>query len=256
MHVSVIGHSDSIGLKLEPGEDSWPVLLGKMLSEELNEPVPVDSWRFAAYGPHAVPWAIGKVTAAQPDVVVIMVSSYWCAFGRVSNKVRQRFGQRAERWYLRAEDGFVKHAEREHGTGKPTNTRTRRFMRRVVGVSAYAGLEEVTDVFTTVVRKLAQLEHLQVILVSDHHFTEAVRQANAGILPTLAHFEAVIRPIANEHRFLWLDIEDALKEGGRREEMVLGDGVHLTAEAHARVAAMLMPVVRRIGQAGELSTQR
>ena len=202
MHVSVIGHSDSIGLKLAPGKNRGRCCSAKCCRIEFGETVPVDSWRFAAYGPQAVPWAIGKVTAAEPDVVIIMVSSYWCAFGRVSNKVRQQYGERAERWYLRAEDGFVKHAEREHGTGKPTNTRTRRFMRRAVGVAAYAGLEEVTDVFATIVRKLAQLEHLQVVLVSDHHFTTAVREANAGIEPALAHFAAVIRPIANEHRFL------------------------------------------------------
>ncbi|MGH2633719.1 MAG: SGNH/GDSL hydrolase family protein [Tepidiformaceae bacterium] len=246
MHVSVIGHSDSMGLLLRPGEESWPVLLQNGLTAALNEPAQVDSWRFAPYGPRAVSFAIDKVVAAQPDVVILPVASYWCAFGRVANRVRQRYGERAERWYLRAENGFVAHAERDKGPGKPTNTRSRRFVRKVIGVAAYAGQDEVTEVYATIVRRLAQQEHLQMIVMRDHRFTPAVRAANPTIDSTLAHFDAVIRPIADTHLFAWADIEEALNNGGRRDEMIISDGVHVTAEGHARVAAMLLPVLREI----------
>jgi lysophospholipase L1-like esterase len=53
--------------------------------------------------------------------------------------------------------------------------------------------------------------------------------------------ESAIRPMVVERELLWADLEQAISTGGRRDEMILSDGVHMTEEAHERVATALLP---------------
>jgi lysophospholipase L1-like esterase len=103
--------------------------------------------------------------------------------------------------------------------------------------------DQFIEVYSTLIRGLSQREQMQVLVLSDHHYTAQVRRAIPAIEPAIARIQAAIQPIVVERKLRWGDLEQALGAGGRREEMITWDGVHMTAEAHERVAAMLLPTL-------------
>ena len=243
MRISVIGNSDTTGMLLQPGEKTWPTLLQERLGESLGEPVVVDNWRFVPYRPGAVERALGLVTEAQPDFVILTLASFWCAFGTVRARVERRFGRRAARFYTRAEQAFSRSVERGGRTGQSANAIGRRTARRIIGTSTPMSVDQFIEVYSTLIRTLSQREQLQVLVLGDHHYTAWVRRAMPAIEPAIARIQAAIQPIVVERKLRWGDLEAALSAGGRREEMITWDGVHMTAEAHERGAAALLPTL-------------
>ena len=67
---------------------------------------------------------------------------------------------------------------------------------------------------------------------------------SAGAIVGIEH---AVRPLVAERELCWGDLEQAISAGGRREEMILSDGVHMTEEAHERVARALLPVFQALG---------
>ncbi|MEO8538402.1 MAG: hypothetical protein ABI577_01585 [bacterium] len=247
MRVSVLGNSDTTGQKLAPGETSWPVLVQQRLSEELKRDVVVDSWRFAPYRPGAVEFAMNLVLEAQPDVVVYPLATYWCAFTTVQSRVEQRFGKRVARLTSRAEGTYVRRFEHTGAERKPIRaTVARRLARRMVGAAPILSYERYIATVSEVIRQLAQLENTQVLIMGDHHFNQTAREQMPQLERTIAKVEAAIQPLVTERRMLWGSVEEALLVGGNRDEMVMGDCVHITAEGHARMARALLPVLSRL----------
>jgi hypothetical protein len=82
--------------------------------------------------------------------------------------------------------------------------------------------------------------------MGDHHFTAELREKMPAIPGAIREIEAALKPLVRERRLHWGDVEEAIACGGRREEMFLEDQVHMTPEAHERLAAVLIPVLQAI----------
>ena len=243
MRISILGNSDTTGMFLAPGTSTWPVLLQECLRDTFPEPVEVDSWRFAPYRPRALQHALALVSAAEPDLVVVPLASYWCVFGTVRARVEQRFGARAAVFYARGERAISRHVEGGVRPGKPRATLARRLARRVVGTTTLMSLPEFVGVYGTLIRELALREEMQVLVLGDHHYNARTQRMlpRAGAL--IVEIERAIRPLVEERKLLWADLEHAISAGDRRDEMILSDGVHMSPEAHQRVAKALLPIV-------------
>ncbi len=248
MRVSVLGNSDTTGLLLPPGTRTWPALLEERLRDTLREPVTVDSWRFAPYRAGAVEHAVRLVDGAEPDLVIITLASYWCGFGTVHARVAQRFGSRAARRFNRGQRAYTQPVAGGVHEGRTDRSLGRRMARRVIGTQALMSLPQFVDVYSTLLRELALKEQRQVLVLADHHYTPEIHRMLPGLRGTIVEIERAIKPIVVERKFLWGDLEDAITEGGRREQMILSDGIHMTEEAHGRVARALLPVVTRVAQ--------
>ena len=243
MRISILGNSDTTGMLLAPGARTWPALLQERLGAVLSEPVVVDSWRFAPYRPGAVRHALNLVDDAQPDVVILTLASYWCAFRTVRASVERRFGRRAATFYSRGEQAYSRRAEGGVRPGEPGRQTGRRLVRRLLGTGTVMTFPQFVDVYSSVIRELAQQEQLQVLVLGDHHFTPRVHRMFPALAGAITDIEDAIRPIVLERELLWGDLEQAIRTGGRRDEMILSDGVHMTEEAHERVATALLPVL-------------
>lgn len=243
LRISVLGNSDTSGMLLNAGEQSWPSLLRERLSESLDEDVVVDSWRWAPFNPDAVPRALSLIDAAEPDIVVVTLASFWCTVGTVRAGIDRRFGKRAGRLYGRAEGAFRQRFEQHGPPGTAANGLGRRTARRILGASTYMSLDAFIAVYSDLIRELSQRENLQVLVCGDHHFNARLRRRVRAIAPAIEGIEAAIRPLVRERKLDWGDVEEAISVGGRREEMISFDGVHMTPEAHERVAQALLPVL-------------
>lgn len=242
MRISVLGNSDTTGMLLGRGARTWPAILEERLARVVAEPVRVDSWRFAPYRPGAVPHALDLVKDAQPDLVVLTLASYWCAFGTVRARVEHLFGRRAAMAFGRGERAYSRRIEGGVHTGKPRRSVVRRSARRLVGTRTLMTHSQFVEVYAALIRELALQEPLQVVVLADHHYTPDVHRMIPGLARAIREIENAIRPIVVERELLWGDLEDAISAGGRRDAMILSDGVHMTKEAHERVATALLPL--------------
>ncbi|MGI8926610.1 MAG: hypothetical protein ACR2HN_08200 [Tepidiformaceae bacterium] len=125
---------------LRPGDKTWPTLLEAELGRSLGEPVTVDNWRFVPGRPRAAEKALELVAAAQPDVVVLTLASFWSAFATVRASVEQRFGRRAGRIYTRFEGAFSRQAQRRGRPATFADRAGRRLSRRVFGTATFITL--------------------------------------------------------------------------------------------------------------------
>jgi lysophospholipase L1-like esterase len=244
MRIGILGNSDTTGQKLQPGEKPWPELLRERLPDALGAPVTVDSWKFAAYRPGSVEYALELVDAAEPDVVIVTLASYWCAFSTVQSRVEQRLGQRAGKLFNRAERSLTRRLE---PVSPAAGRLAKRIARRVAGAQTLMTVEQFIDVFSQLIRELSKREAMDVLVLGDHHFTADLREKMPAIASAIRDIERAIRPLVQERRLHWGDLEAAISDGGRREEMILGDHVHMTPEAHERVARGIMPRLQAIG---------
>ena len=248
MRVAVLGNSDTTGQKLQPGEKSWPVLIQERLSERVGERVTVDSWKFAAYRPGAIAFAMDLVDEAEPDVVIVTLASYWCAFSTVQAGVEQRFGAGAAE--------LVRRAERRLAPARSAGVK--KVARKVVGTGTLMTVEQFIDVYSSLIRELARRESIQVLVMEDHHFTPALRKRMPAIAKALPRIVDGIQPLVAERRMQWARVEDAISEGGRRDEMFMDDQVHMLQEAHQRMAMALtelvLPLLPQRAAAGSLAS--
>ncbi|MGE0599498.1 MAG: SGNH/GDSL hydrolase family protein [Dehalococcoidia bacterium] len=249
MRISVLGNSDTSGQKLSPGEQPWVDLIGPRLEGELGEEVIVDSWKFAAYRKEAVEYARDLVDEAQPDFAIITIASYWSAFSTVQFGIERRYGQRAGEFYRRLERFTVRNIERRSNQSQRKGHRGRKVARRMLGTGTLLTVEEQIDIFNQVIRDLAARENLQVLVFGDHHFSAELRGRMPGIEDAIVRLERGIRPLVEERRLHWGDLEAVLSAGGDRESLFLPDGVHLTPAGHERFAQHLVPLIAGLWRA-------
>lgn len=238
MRLLVLGHSDSTGIQLPRGTPTWPEIVRDQVALETGRDVELESVRWAPYRPGALEYALEIADRVEPDLVVLPLASFWCAYSNVRTKVDKKFGPRTQRVY-RAAEGFV--ANHLEGRVIPKSA-SRRMARKVLGVAPLISVAQFIDIHSELIRQLASRENLQVLVLADHHFNEENRRIMPLIPRAIAEINAAIQPIVAERRLLWDDMEKALQVGGHREEIMMPDGVHMNAEGHKRIAAMVGPL--------------
>ncbi|MGI8926726.1 MAG: hypothetical protein ACR2HN_08805 [Tepidiformaceae bacterium] len=241
MKILLLGNSDTAGQMIQ-GE-TWPELIRSGLERGTAARAALDEKRLAPYGPRAAAVVSEAAEASQPDIVILPLVTYAFAVGYVSLRVRQRFGERAYRWYLRAEGAMQRRTSGESRPARLANTWTQRLARKVIGVAPRATVEEVTETYLEIFRRLARLEDLQVLALSYPAFSEELQRLNPGMMTTTRRFESVLREAGAGHRFLWADGEAALEAAGATATGVASDGSHLSVLGHHLYAEMVLQLL-------------
>ncbi|MGI8927335.1 MAG: SGNH/GDSL hydrolase family protein [Tepidiformaceae bacterium] len=195
---------------------------------------------FVPSGHRAVQYAADQVAAANPDVVVLPLSAYTFGVGFVALRVRERWGERAWRWYLRIGGRVDAGLAGQSGLRLKAREAAQGIARKLIGTASHAPAAEVTAVYAEVIRQLARGEGAQVLVVAESRFGRRIQELNPGLVPAIEAFQSELRPLAQEHRLPWVDAELAVAAGGDRERAMAPDGVHHSAYGHRLYAAMVL----------------
>jgi lysophospholipase L1-like esterase len=232
MRLCVLGTSSSSGLGLPNPSQAWPWLAAAELASTLGEEVAVHHAVFMPYGSRAVDYALSKVDASDPDVVVVSLGSYPCAIGTVAERVRRRYGKRAHRLYRRLEQRF-EGATANRGTARgQLNRMARKVVRRVIGTETLAGVDEVVGVYNELLHRLAQREGLHVLVLVAPHWPAEVVKENPGADRIFADVRRRVRPVVDEHRYLWTDSQPAYDAAPNRRALYQTDEAHKSEAGH------------------------
>jgi hypothetical protein len=168
----IIGHS---GTQAGPAtvRHVWPELLGPLLTEKLGEPTDVQAFRFWPAGPAAVDYAMSRVNDLAPDAVVLGINHYPCVVALVSESVRRRFGERAERLFKLLER--QNQGRSKDGGLSPYGRFARRVARRILGAAVRLQVDEVAAIYSDVLERLAQREGIEVFVLAEARLGSTVR---------------------------------------------------------------------------------
>jgi len=227
----IAGHSDSGSEYLGGEHQPWPELTRAWLTEVSGQRWELEACRFSPMGSRAVSYLLGAVREANPDVVVIPFSAYVCTVRMVSESVRQRFGERAYRLFLRTEHEFA--ARTTQGRLRRTaNQQAQNVARRVLGARTLTTVEQTISIYEEVLHGLAQMESLQVIAVADARFSAKIQAKEPRLHSIFDEMNARLRVVVEQHHFAWADLEEALRNVPDRRVFHHEDGVHTTGAFH------------------------
>jgi lysophospholipase L1-like esterase len=226
----------------DPGQ-AWPWLVGREIEARIGEPVEVTHVSVVASGPRAAGYALGKMEAADPDMVVVVIGTYLCCIGTVSEAVRHRFGNRVHRWYLKAERRFDARTRTAPGLLGQANRAGRSLLRKAIGTRPYATLDDVSTVFGEILRGLAQREGTTVIVFAEPSWPVGTDAANPGAISTWREVTRRAQAAAARHHLLWAETDPAYARVVDRDSLYQPDGVHKTAEGMRVQADALLEVL-------------
>lgn len=226
----IAGHSDSTAQHLPEGALPWTERLRSWIESETGTPCELQGVLFFPMGARAADRLITAVEDAQPDILVLPFSAYVCTFTTVEESVRQRFGTRAQQFYLRGEKRFA--ASTTAAPLKPVNYSGRKFVRAVLGTRALATTEQTIAIYEEILQRLARMEDLQVVTVADARFSEETQKRNPKMHREIDRMQARLFPMVERHHFLLADLEGALRKAPDRSVFYQSDGIHTTLAFH------------------------
>lgn len=226
----IAGHSDSGDAYLPEGVLPWAERLRAWIEAETATPCELQGVPFYPMGSRAVERLIGAVETAEPDILILPFSAYVCTFTTVEESVRQRFGTRAQQFYLRGEKRFA--AATTGSPLKPVNYSGRKFVRAILGTRALATTQQTIAIYEEILQRLARMEDLQVVAVADARFSEETQKRNPRMHREIDRMQARLFPIVEKHHFLLADLEGALRKAPDRSVFYQPDGIHTTLAFH------------------------
>ena len=237
MRWAVIGHSGTEGDPAVEGTP-WPRLLAGLLTEQLKEPVEVESFRFWPAGPTAAGYAVDRVDELAPDGVVLVVNAFPSVVTLVSESVRRRLGQRAASAYLWFERRFEGGAPGEVKPGRPV---AQRIARTILGAAAHVEVDDSARVFEEVLRRLVQREHIETVVLSESSFGPRIRALQPAIDEAVAHLQGPARVLAAAHRIPWVDATNFARND--TDEAWAADHIHLSRRGNELYAQGLAAAI-------------
>lgn len=261
MKLFVLGNSASAGNGLGDQGQAWPWLIGRELEGRLGQPVDVTHVGVVASGPRAADYALTRVEAADPDMVIVVIGTYLCCIGTVSEQVRHRFGNRVHRWYLKVERRFDARTRTAPGVPGKVNRAGRSLLRRSIGTRPYATVDDVSEVFGDILRRLAQREGTTVVAFAEPSWPVATDAANPGAIRSWGEVTRRVRQVAADHHLLWAETDSAYARVPDRDSLYQPDGVHKTIEgmrvqANALLDVLLDPSRELVPQTGAAGPMR
>lgn len=243
MRILILGHSTSAGEGLPGREYAWPWLNAAAFERETGEAVDVVHVNFVALGSRAVPFALGKVDEAAPDLVIFSMGSYLCAIETVGERVRKRFGARLHGWFRKAEHSLDTRTRTGGPAARRTNRIGRTIARRLIGTAGYTSVESICEVYEDLLHALARREGIHTLVFCEPGWPAQTVKENPRAQEKLEAIQRHIRPIVDRHHFLWADAEDTYSRVPDRSVYYFPDGVHKTVRGHEAQAAALLPVL-------------
>ena len=241
MKILVLGHSDSDGSRLANPRDGFPSLLQRMLAERGIQADAVH--RYLYPGPTAAAFVAKQLERQHPDVVVLATTTHSVVVELVSNRVRERWGERAGRLAERAERAVARRADRLPPRATAVATRLRRAGRRLVGTRPALTEQGLIQSYEDCMMALAQAENVHTIIGGGIGYIGEIQRLNPGIDARQAKLQAKFRAAAEAHHFDWLSHEAVLGGPGTKDKYYQPDGIHTDERSHRLFAEALLPLV-------------
>ncbi len=254
MELVVLGNSVSAGTGLGDPEIAWPWLAAQDLGSSLGRAVSVRHTTFAPIGGAAPDYALKRLGDTSDAIVVVVLGSYVCAVGTVAERVRQRWGEAWSRRYLRLEHAFEGRTGNRRGLAARANRAGRRLSRRLIGVATMTTVEEVIEVYSSVLAGLARSEHTDVVVFPEPYWPQDIERENAGANAAFDRIRQELRVVADRHHFLWADAEPAWSEVPDRNVYYQPDLTHKSEEGHRLLAAALVESLSVAPVQGQISS--
>ena len=243
MRLLVLGSSSSAGVgHAHPEAVGWPWLTAQDIGHALGEPVEIEHLRVVPVGPRAVPMAMQKVDAFEPEVVVFSFGAFLCCVATVSDRVRQVFGHRVYSVFRKAEVRF------DSVTGN-TAMKPRRVAhwarwigRHTIGVATVATYEEVSGVAAEMLHRLSQREGLVVVVACEPNLPTAVVRDNPDGNRILTRLRLEMEAVGREHRFLIADYTSRFAVPDR-DKFYMDDAVHKSVAGHRAQADTIVETI-------------
>lgn len=251
--VLVLGRSSTEGLGLDDIRKSWPVLMGELVAAELDRPVNVETRRLNPDGRDPTGYIERLIAETRPHAVLVSVSAYDFAVGRVVNRVSQVFGVRV----ARAASEIENRTRALQKSSRPglVNRSARKVVTRFIGTAPMRTREEVEYTLEGVFRCLSRQEDIAVaVRETSGSGSRVLAERNPGYARISADFTAEWERRARKRHFYWIPAP-----ADRPEAAYARDGVHLTELGHEIRAKSIAPTIARalretVLQSGSRST--
>jgi lysophospholipase L1-like esterase len=238
----VLGHSDSDGTRLANPADGWTWLVQRMVEEQSGvELQTVHRQLFAA--PTAVGFMERQLDREQPDVVILGLSSYGVVVQLVSNRVRERYGERAAEFARRQEVRVANLSQKFGGRERRLLTAPRQVARRFIGTGPAFPFENLVRCYEDCFHLLARREQTHIIIFGGLGYSRELQRLNPRLNELQDTLHLRLHVLASALHFDWVTHEEIL--GGREAKLAYlqSDGVHSNEEGQRRAAEALIPLV-------------
>lgn len=238
----VLGHSDTDGSRLPRSEDGLAWVLQRRIEETTG--VTVDTVHKVLFaGPTALQYLERQMDREQPDIVILATSGYGVVVELASNRIRERFGDRAARFVNRAEVGVSRVAVRFGPRGQRALRLPRKVARTIIGTAPAFSFEDLVRCYQDLFRALARREQVHTVILSGLGYGLELQRLNPRLNELQSTFHSRLRLLADELHFDWVSHEGVLGGPVEKLKYMQPDGVHSNAESQRIAAEALLPLV-------------
>ena len=242
MKLLVLGHSDSDGSRLANVADGWTWLVQRMVEERSGVSLETIHKQLFA-GPTAVGFMERQLDREQPDIVIIGLSSYGVVVQLASNRVRERYGDRAANFVNRQEVRVANLSQKLGPRGRRLLLVPRKVARRLIGTGPAFSFEELVKCYEDCFHALARREQIHVIVFGGLGYSKELQRLNPRLNELQDEMHRRLHALALELHFDWVTHEEIL--GGREAKLryLQADGVHSNEEGQRLAAEAVAPLV-------------
>ncbi len=238
----VMGHSDSDGSRLANRDDGWTWLVQRAVQEQSGQDLETVHRQFFI-GPTAIRFLEKQLDTEQPDIVILGTSLYTVIVELASNRVCERFGERAGAFLNRQEVRVANWSKQMGPTGRARLARVRRIGRRVIGTRPAMSFESAVSSYEECLRVLARREQVHTIIFGGLGYGREIQRLNPRLNEQQEAFHARLKKLADEFHFDWVTHEGILGGPEAKLAYMQADGVHSNAEGQRLAAEAVIPLV-------------
>lgn len=242
MKVLIFGHSDTDGSRLPDAERGLPRLLERMVLDATGES-PEVVHRTLYGGPTARTFVERELERHNPDVVIVCTTTHGVVVQLVSNRIRERWGERAARLAERAEQSAAAISDRLAPGGSSVLSAARRSARRILGTRPALTPEQLIEYYDGVLTAIASREHIHGVISGGIGYIGTIRELNPALDPIQARMQQSFRRSAESRHFAWISQEQVLGGPGHKERYYQPDGMHTDERSHQLFAEALLPLI-------------
>lgn len=237
MKILVFGNSDTRGAVASG--PTWPELVRRALDHP-GEPAELVDRQFVPVGERAPEIAERAATETQPDIILLPLGEFAFWAETVELRVRRIFGLRIAGWFKRNERRFERATNGQSMLKRRANASAKWVARRVIGAEGLATPKQVTATYAETFRRLARIEHTEVVVVA-YPVTPMPALQRKRLRDARAAFIAELRSEAAARHFHWISGDDIIAAAGLTPAQAYHeDQVHIGHPSHALFAEAIV----------------
>ena len=242
MKLLVLGHSDSDGSRLADPANGWTWLVQRNVEQQSGIQLETVHKQLFA-GPTAVDFVKRQLDREQPDIVILGLSSYGVVVQLASNRVREKYGDRAAELVRRQEVRVANLSRKLGPRGRRLLLVPRKAARRLIGTGPAFSFEDLVKCYEDCFHALARREQTHVIIFGGLGYSRELQRLNPRLNELQDEMHRRLQALARELHFDWVRHEEIL--GGREAKLhyMQPDGVHSNEEGQRLAAEAVAPLV-------------